>query len=71
MKAGLDAIVWTAPRSFASRLITSNLLRARHHPLELEAAVVRGIILVFAVTFAQQKSWPRFGFKCDLSDIVA
>ena len=59
------------PRSFASRLVTFNLLRARHHPLELEAAVVRGIIVVFAVAFAQQKSWSYFGFECDLMDIVA
>jgi len=28
-------------------------------------------IVVFEAAFAQQKSWPRFGFECDLSDIAA
>jgi hypothetical protein len=28
-------------------------------------------IAVFEAAFAQQKSWPRFGFECDLSDIAA
>ena len=39
--------------------------------LEFEAAVMRGVIVVFAVAFVQQRSWSRVGFECDLSDTAA
>jgi hypothetical protein len=41
----MSTVSMPRPRSFASRLVTSNLLHARHNPLELEAALVRGVIV--------------------------